>query len=161
ERGTVILDGLLVAGGPLVLDTVSDVEPRTVILRHCTLVPGLTRTSDNQPATPAAPSLVIKNPLATVGIERCVLGPIAAVDGATVGLTASILDASSPTGIAYDDGTGSTAGAALTLDQTTVVGRVHASELSASNSILYAERPAADPWPAPVWATRRQVGCMR
>jgi hypothetical protein len=161
ERGIVILDGLLVSGGPLVLDAATDVEVRTVILRHCTLVPGLTRTPDNQPVSPASPSLVVRNPFAIVVVERCVLGPIAAVDGATVTLTDSIVDASSPAGIAYDDGSATTAGAALTLDQCTVVGRMHASELSASNSILYAERPDADPWPAPVRATRRQVGCVR
>ena len=48
-RTTVVLDGLLLSGGPLVLDEVGDTEPRTVVLRNCTLVPGHARTPDGLP----------------------------------------------------------------------------------------------------------------
>jgi len=43
-----------------------------------------------------------------------------------------------------------------------VLGKVHAQRLDVSNSLLLAQLDAAgDSWPAPVWAERRQVGCIR
>ena len=39
---SVILDGLVLAGAPLVIEESADARPRTLILRHCTLVPGRT-----------------------------------------------------------------------------------------------------------------------
>ena len=41
---TVELNGLVLAGGPLVIEESADTEARNLVLRHCTLVPGLTRT---------------------------------------------------------------------------------------------------------------------
>jgi hypothetical protein len=38
---------------------------------------------------------------------------------------------------------------------------VHAQRLDVSDSILMARLGDPDAWPAPVWADRRQVGCMR
>ncbi len=39
---------------------------------------------------------------------------------------------------------------------------MHAQRLDVSNSLLLAQLDAAgDAWPAPVWAERRQVGCIR
>jgi hypothetical protein len=59
-------------------------------------------------------------------------------------------------------GDGLTGGGHLTLDACTVVGKVHAHRLDVSNSLLLARTSGtADPWPAPVWAERRQVGCVR
>jgi len=59
-------------------------------------------------------------------------------------------------------------GGALTLTGCTVVGKVYASLLSlVSNSIVWAELSAADLaatpplWSAPLWATRKQEGCVR
>jgi hypothetical protein len=178
---TVVLEGLLLAGGPVVLNEQPDDEPRHVILRHCTLVPGLTRNPDATPAAPQAASLHVLHPMARVTLERCVLGPVVAVEGATVRMTDCVVDAGDRTGIAFAGratpggggprtvttnadavvGDGLTAGAALTLDECTVIGRVHAYSLDVSNSLLIAARPPADAWPAPVWALRRQVGCIR
>jgi hypothetical protein len=42
-----------------------------------------------------------------------------------------------------------------------VLGKVHARQLDVSDSLLLAALAAGDPWPAPVWAERRQVGCIR
>jgi hypothetical protein len=161
---TVVLDGLLIAGGPLVLPAQADVEPRHLILRHCTLVPGLTRTEAGEPGTPAAPSLEILHPFAEVTIERCILGSIVAVDGATVTVTDSVVDAGAPDEVAYT-GDGDKFGAQLRIDESTVVGRVRATRVDISNSLLVARLPDPPPatgaWPAPVWVQRRQVGCVR
>jgi hypothetical protein len=177
----VVLDGLLIAGGPVVLDEQDDDEPRHVILRHCTLVPGLSRTVDNEPVTPGAASLLVLHPFATVTLERCLLGPVVAVEGATLTATDCVLDAGDREAIAYAGraapgggglrvvtgpsdvlvGDGLTPGAALTFDECTIVGRIHASQVDISNSLLVAQLPNADPWPAPVWVERRQIGCVR
>ena len=168
QRATVVLDGLLVDGGPLVLDEQADTEPRTIVLRDCTLAPG------------AEASLIVLHPFATVHIERCQLGAVVAVDGATVSIVDSIVDAGQ-TGIAYAGrerpsgggrrtvttaadrlvGDGLAGGGALTLEAVTVVGRVHGVRLDVSNSLLVGQLPTGDPWPGPVWADRRQVGCVR
>lgn len=151
--GTVVLDGLLISGGPLVLDAAGDFEVRQLTLRHCTLVPGLARTTGNQPVSPDAASLIVSHPFAHVVIERCVLGPVVAVAGATVTVRDSVLDASGADGVAYSAAAAdaSAAGAALTLDECTVIGRVHASTVDISNSIMLGT----------VRAQRRQEGCVR
>ena len=116
-------------------------------------MPGLTRTEAGEPGSTGEPSLQILHPFATVTIERCVLGPIVAVDGATVSVKDSIIDADTPEGVAY---AGDAAfGAALRLDDSTVIGRVRATRVDISNSLVVArlpEPPAAnDGWPGPVW----------
>jgi hypothetical protein len=177
---TLVLDGVVLAGGPLYLEKAPDNEPRTLLLRHCTLVPGVTRTPDGGPGTLGAASLVVLHPFATVTLEHCVTGPIVAVAGARVTASDSVIDACSQTEIAFcgraaprrpptaitaaarRTGNGMTAGGHLTLDACTVVGKVHAERLDASNTLLLARLSApTDAWPAPVWARRRQVGCVR
>ena len=59
-------------------------------------------------------------------------------------------------------GDGLSAGGHLTLESCTVLGKLHADQLDVSNSVLLAALAGGgDPWVAPVWAERRQVGCMR
>ncbi len=53
-RTTVVLDGLLISGGPVVLEESGDAEPRTIMLRNCTLVPGQT-AHPGRPARAARP----------------------------------------------------------------------------------------------------------
>jgi len=177
---TVVLDGLTIAGAPLVLNEQADDEPRHLVLRHCTLVPGLGRNQDGTPKNPGAASLIVLHPFATVTLDRCITGPVVAVEGAEVTARDCVLDAAEEKGIAYcgraahtdgtpravkvpgdwEPGDGLSPGAALALDECTVIGRLHALRMDVSNSILLAA-PAADEWDAPVWARRRQVGCVR
>jgi hypothetical protein len=160
---TVTLDGLLIAGAPLVIEEAPDTAARTLVLRHCTLVP-----------TAGVASLIVLHPFATVTLDHCITGPVVAIEGAQVAVNDSVIDARDRAEIAFcgrtGSGTVSTAGdrkpgdglapgAHLSLDSCTVVGRVHAQRLDVSDSLLLAS--AAAPWPAPVWAERRQVGCMR
>jgi hypothetical protein len=179
-RTTVVLDGLLISGGPLVLPEVGDTETRTVILRNCTLVPGHTRTPDGAPAQPGRASLLVLDPFARVVIERCVLGPVVAVEGSRVQITDSAVDAgareavavcgraaviggkrtvSSVADMAVGDGT--TPAGEIDLHECTVVGGIHCTQLDASNSLLLAALPGGDPRLAAIHAQRRQVGCVR
>jgi hypothetical protein len=179
---TLVLDGLLIAGAPLVIEEFADTRPRTLVLRHCTLVPGRTRKPDGEPGALGVASLIVLHPFASVELDHCVVGPVVAIEGAEVKANDSVIDACSPTEIAFcgraeaaggglltvstaadrQVGDGLTAGGNLELDACTVVGNVHAQRLDVSNSIFLAELVVpGDPWPAPVWAERRQVGCIR
>lgn len=179
-RTTVVLDGLLVSGGPLVLEEAGDKLPRTVVLRNCTLVPGTSRTGDGDPAQPGRASVLLLDPFATLRVESSVIGPVVAVEGSRVESHDSAVDATTPTGVAICGrppvagglrtvgglgdlavGDGTTPAGEVDLHETTVVGGIHCTQLDASNSILLAELAAADPRPVAVHARRRQVGCVR
>ncbi len=176
---TVVLDGLHLVGGPVVLDEVGDTEPRTIVLRHCTLVPGHRRTPQGQPAHPRA-SLLVLDPFAQVVIDRCVLGPVVAVEGSRIQLVDSAVDAGGPDAVAVAGraaladglrrvtstadqlvGDGTVPAGDVDLAQCTVVGGLHVTRLDASNSILLARLPTGDPRRAAVLSRRRQVGCVR
>jgi hypothetical protein len=179
--GAVVLDGLMIAGGPVVLDERTDAEPRTLTLTDCTLVPGLTRAPDGSPLSPGAASLIVLHPFASVTLQRCIVGPIVAVGGATLTLIDCIVDAGETTEIAYSGraahtdgslrtvtstadiavGDGLTPGGALNLSECTLIGGVHAETLDASNCLLMADLAAGSAWAAPIWAHRRQTGCVR
>ncbi|HZM83340.1 MAG TPA: hypothetical protein VFC19_47100 [Candidatus Limnocylindrales bacterium] len=133
DDATIVLDGLLVSGGPVVIPDNGDREIRKVVLRHCTLVPG------------PAPSLVVEHPFATVELLRCVLGPITAVDGAVISLTDCVIDAG---GAGLD---GYKEEGLMILNTSTVIGGVRATEVEISNSIVLGK----------VVARRRQSGCAR
>jgi hypothetical protein len=143
-RTTVVLDGLLISGGPLVLDEVGDAEPRTVILRNCTLVPGHTRTTTGQPAQPTRASLLVLDPFVRVVVERCVLGPVVAAEGSRIKGTDSVVDASTREAVAIcgraevvngkrtvstvadmSVGDGTVPAGDVDLHETTVVGGIH------------------------------------
>ena len=179
---TAVLDGLALAGAPLIIEEAPDSRVRTLVLRHCKLVPGITRTPDGEPGSLGAPSLIVLHPFASITLEHCVVGPVVAVDGVEIDVHESVIDAGAQTEVAFCGraapgggalGTVSTAadrktgdglvpGGHLTLDACTIVGKVHAERLDVSDSLLMAQRAgAADPWPAPIWAMRRQVGCIR
>ena len=179
---TVVLNGLLLAGAPLVVEEFADTEPRNLILRHCTLVPGLTRDPDGSAHSVGSASLIVLHQFAKVTLDHCIVGPVVAVEGVELAANDSVLDASAQDEVAFcgrapaggggtltvstaadrKTGDGLTAGGHLTLDACTVLGKVHARRLDVSDSLLLAAlADGGDPWPAPVWAERRQVGCVR
>ena len=83
------------------------------------------------------------------------------------------MDATDPSGVAYAASIDATTkrpqpGGALTMQGCTVVGKVYSALLSLlSNSIVWARLSAADSaatpplWSAPLWASRKQEGCVR
>jgi hypothetical protein len=147
-------------------------------LTHCTLVPGwaLTPRGDPQAAYSGQPTLIADTPGLEVVIKKSILGGLWVNGQATANLCDSIVDATEPSGVAYvarvDPTTNQPeAGGALTLEGCTVVGKVYASLLSlVSDSIFWARLPepvqAGSPpspsfWSAPLWASRKQQGCVR
>ncbi|MEA2197119.1 MAG: hypothetical protein QOJ25_1170, partial [Solirubrobacteraceae bacterium] len=178
---TLVLDGLVLAGAPLVVEQVADTELRTLVLRHCTLVPGITRETDGEPHAVGSASLIVLHPFAHVTLDHCIVGPIVAVDGAEVTANDSVIDACGASEVAFcgrpltpggpltvstaaerKTGDGLAPGGHLTLAACSVLGKVHAHQLDVSDSLLMAALAAAgDPWTWPVWAERRQLGCIR
>jgi hypothetical protein len=87
---------------------------------------------------------------------------VRAVSTAQVTITNSIVDANAETGVAYAAVDGTSAGAPLSVENSTVIGKVHTGSLTlASNSIFLAQTTQGDGWLAPVWSDRRQAGCVR
>jgi len=164
EEATLVIDGLVISGGTLKLAAAPNNKPRTLILRHCTLVPGRKLPGGGQPPGADEPGLVIAHPFAKVEIDRCLLGPLHVVSGAGVSISNSVVDATDSHLVAYRGPTGDlAAGGGLSIGDSTIIGKVHASEITlASNTIFVsALATAGETWKAPVWADRKQSGCMR
>src|SRR5690606_36252463 len=94
-RGTLILDGLLVAGAALHVPDYGDEEPRTLVLRHCTLVPG------SYGAGGDTAGLVVEHPFTTVQLEACILAPLHVVEDVEVSAHDCIVDATGQSLVAY------------------------------------------------------------
>jgi hypothetical protein len=129
---------------------------------HCTLVPGWALTSQGDAQHGSQATLVVEPSGLQATVSQSILGGILAGELATVSLTSSIVDATSRTGVAYAALDGSSGGGALTLTGCTVIGKVHATLLTlVSDSIVWAGLAAGDSFHAPLWADRRQAGCVR
>lgn len=158
----VTIDGLIIAGGRLVVPDSGDNALRRLTLRHVTLIPGILLETDGTPLQPGAPSLVIEAPNVTVEIERSLLGPIQAVASTSLEITDSIVDATERTLPAISDLDEVSHAGHLCLRETTVIGKVAARTFPLiSNSIVDAALAEVDSWSAPLWAEQRQTGCAR
>jgi hypothetical protein len=159
NAGTLILDGLLLSGSL----SVSDGHLGRLLLSHCTLVPWTAVGLDRLPLPTAAPRLVNLDGHCRLEADHCILGGMRSPRETRVSLSHCILDATRDTHVAFAAPDGSGEGGALTVVDSTLVGKVRtlAMEL-ASNSIFLARLASPDPdWTAPVRAERRQEGCVR
>lgn len=164
-RATLILDGWVIRGGTLTMPAYGDTQPRHLILRDCTLVPGPRTKGDGSPPQPDDPGLVVSHAYAQVELERCITAPLHIAADAEMSLRVCIVDATAPDRIAFR-GPGVSAlapGCALTLESCTVIGKVHTQQLTLASDSLFVAVLAAggDTWMAPLWAERRQHGCVR
>jgi hypothetical protein len=106
--------------------------------------------------------LIIESPNTIVEIDECIVGGMRAVSGARVSIRNSILDASRTDAVAYAGLTDNDPGATLTIENSTVIGKVYTRTMKlASNTIFFSDLKASDDWPAPVRAERLQQGCVR
>lgn len=163
-RGRLVIDGLVFSGGALRMANAADDEPRELVLRDCTLVPGLSLNPDGSAASPGAPSLIIENPFAKLTLERCITGPLHIAGDAEVVLRDCIVDAGAANNVAYAADAAGAPGGVLTITECTMVGKLHTRLLTlASNCIFTAGLGSApgETWRAPLIAERRQQGCVR
>jgi hypothetical protein len=155
--GQLQISGLWIAGQLSVTG-----EAASILISDTTLVPGLELTRSGEPVSPGDPSIRVTASGASVALIRSICGPIAADAGGSTRICSSVVDATSPCCVAYAASDLSSAGADLHVEDCTFVGRVRTRTFSlASNTIFFARRLRHDPWPAAIWASRRQTGCIR
>lgn len=171
EEAEVTLNGFVIAGPvrvPLLDSNGNSNGLKTLRLLHCTLVPGeisaIIGTGSPPPAAPAhpvGPVLIVESSNTNVEIEKCIVGQIRSDSGAEIKIADSIVDASSSKAIAYAGPADDDPGATLTIENSTVIGKVYTRIMKlASNTIFLSDVDAGD-WPAPVRAERLQQGCVR
>lgn len=152
ESSEVILNGLLIDGAVRVRRSSAASPPgglQVLRLRHCTL-------------PPAGATVIIESPdMLLVDIQQCVIGGMRVVDGPATQIRNSVVDATAPAEIAYAGVPDDAAGAPLSVENTTIVGRVHTRVATLiSNSILVSAPRSAGDGPS-VRADRLQEGCVR
>ncbi len=133
-------------------------------LTDCTLVPGwaLTSAGEPQPAYSGLPTLLAEASGLQIAIQNSIVGGLWVAVEAAASLSNSIVDAGDPTLVAYADTDGTSGGGSLTLQGSTVIGKIHATLFALiSDSIVWAELAAGDSWTAPALADRKQQGCVR
>lgn len=137
-------------------------------LKHCTLAPGWDLGGAVPAPATARPALLVEAEGVAITAQRCIVGGFLVNGQSSASLSDSVVDASERTGLAYAgsaDAAGSppAPGGELVLSGCTVVGRVYASLLRlVSNSIIRAAlTKASASWQGPLWAARKQEGCVR
>ena len=144
-------------------------------LAHCTVVPGWSLQTDGtpDPTYVGKLSILVESSDVELEIKKSIVGSIWVDRTSSAMFSDSILDATSPSGVAYvatvDSGTQRPQpGGSLTMIGCTVIGKVYAELLELiSNCIFWAELSDADTaatpplWRAPLWAVRKQEGCVR
>ena len=161
DQDTLSINGLLITGGALNVAG----ELSRIRLRHCTLVPGITISTDGTPTNPSTPSLVIASEGTIVEIEHSIIGGLRVVESARTRIFNSIVDSTQTTGVAYAAPDGESAGGPLQIENSTVIGKVQTVLMEmASNTIFMAGLSNSDDtskWPAALVVLRRQEGCVR
>jgi hypothetical protein len=135
-----------------------------VQIADSTLIPGGALTTLGEAALPGTPSVTGSGsaPAMTLCLNRVVSGPIAMPSTCSARICNCIADAGDPYAAAFAGADPASPGASLHIEDSTVIGRVWAQAIRlASNTIFWAKRGQSDPWLAPVWANRVQVGCVR
>jgi hypothetical protein len=161
QLSRLVLDGFLVAGTVTVQGGLAE-----LLIRHCTLVPGVTLTSAGSAGAPAAASLTAAatTRLRALIVERSITGPIRIpAELSELTITDSIVDApertdgkprvalaAPPTG---GQAEGKQPGPATTIERCTVLGLVNVRELTLGSSSIFAD--------GPLICERRQQGCLR
>jgi hypothetical protein len=155
--GQLLISGVWIAGQISVTGEIA-----TIQIADSTLVPGINLTRAAEPIAAGDPSVIVTAVETSLTLTRAISGPIAADTGGSTRICSSIVDATSPCCVAYAASDLASAGADLHVEDSTIIGKVHTRTIPlASNTIFFARRPRRDPWPAAVWASRRQTGCVR
>ena len=149
------VDGLMIAGHAL--RTGGEIAELTI--RHSTLVPGRGLRPSGEPEQPTEPSLELVNaPYLRVSVEDSILGAIqvtrndARSDPVRISLADSVLDATDSELEALGSPDAHNAHARVTLERSTVFGRLRAQALDLAENSIFEGLVKID---------RHQKGCMR
>jgi hypothetical protein len=162
EGGSVTFNGLLVTGERIRVPATGGNELSRLELVHTTVVPGWALTETGAPQHPDEPTVEVELADTELRLQRSILGAIRLDEHASCRAIDSIVDATARDRAAFAGPDGNAPGGRLVLESCTVIGKVHAAELTlVSDSIVTAELSDADTWPAAVRAVRKQTGCIR
>jgi hypothetical protein len=155
--GQLAISGVWISGSLQIAGGAANIQ-----LMDCTLVPGIALDRCGKPTAPGAPSIVASGAEVTLGLTRCITGPIGASEAGTTRICSSIVDSGSRCSVAYAAEDMASAGADIHIEDSTVIGKVHVRTLElASNTIFLARRARHDLWKAALWCSRQQSGCVR
>lgn len=164
----VIINGLLISGGGFEVE--SNQPLQSLNIKHCTLVPTPSPVFEFAGGTPAtvgaetlAQARLLIHALGTsLEIENSIVGAIRLVDGASLSVTDSIVDATAKNLVAFMGIPDLDAGGEITVDNSTIIGKVKTILMErASNTIFMAEEEVTADWPVSIYAQRLQQGCVR
>lgn len=161
------LNGLLITGASLRVLAGKGEGSRTLRLRHCTLVPGIALERNGDPVSPEEPSLIVEDPAVRLEVDHCIIGGVRCRPEVDVAISNSIIDATEKTNVAFANIDHESAGGSLTIQNATIVGKVHTRRMELiSNTIFYsAIAKEKDPWKeivkAPIRVEQKQDGCVR
>ena len=150
----VVLDGLLITGrGISVTGAVG-----SVLVRHCTLVPGWSLEPHCEPTHPEEPSLLLEGTSACLQIEHSILGTILVIgdevhtDPLDIHLSDSVLDATDRGREALSGPDCGYAHAVLHVRRSTVIGELHVHAVALGENSVFDGR---------IRVARRAIGCLR
>lgn len=141
------LNGLQLTRQPVVVPAGTQLAGLTV--RHCTLVPGASLQPDGAPVTAGALGVDVRRDRTELTVEHSIVGALKGAARTRVTVLDSIVDATDATLEAI--GAGGSAVGALTVEASTVIGRIRAQQMSMSDSIALGL----------VEVVNQQAGCAR
>ncbi len=161
--GKLFLNGLLIEGSLIVTDRIQSLS-----VSHSTLVPGLGFSPEGLAKSPGVPSLRVTSPDPEVRLDvnivinSSIIGGIRVDTGVSTSVINSIVDATSPVGVAFSGADGQSAGGTFHVKNSTLIGKVHTTLMElATNTIFFARLASQDKWPGPVLCEQHQAGCLR
>lgn len=164
DEAELSLNGLLFCGGninvPSIKSNGDTNQLHTLNILHCTLTPGLT-PFDSDVLIPVNPRLIVGLSDMTVNIKKSIIGGMRVTDGAKVNIEDSILDAGDQKVVAYAGLSDSDSGGTLTVENSTVIGRVKTIKMKLASNTIFDAEPGTGENELPVMAERLQEGCVR
>jgi hypothetical protein len=164
DDAEISLNGLLFCGGkiniPLNNSSGALNKLHAAQFIHCTLVPGLT-PFEADPSVSTNPRLIAGAENIAITIAKCIVGGMRIADTAKANIKDSILDAGDQKEIAYAGLADTDAGAALMIQDSTVIGRVKTIIMELASNTIFDAEPGTDANELPVEAERLQEGCVR
>lgn len=157
REGSVILDGLLLAGRAIQVAEGSGDSLGHLRIRHCTLMPKLVANPDGSPAEGAvAAAITSLAPTLELELSNSILRPLRLAPRSTVRLRNCIVDSGAPEGMALSAPDDTSPSASWRLENCTIIGKCRLRVLElASNSIFLGQGKE------PLIVQQRQTGCVR
>lgn len=155
-NSALVLDGLCLSGAGLqVPETIDGADNglAQLVIRDCTLVPGLSLSPAADPLSPGEPSLIAAGPALAVSIERSITGPLLTHADVTLRVQDSVVDAGLEAALAIGGNSDATAPAGpLAAFNATIRGTTRTALLTLASNCLFLGGLVAD---------QRQAGIVR